>query len=272
MYRTGDLVRWSSEGQLEFIGRVDHQIKLRGFRIELGEIEAALRRHSTVRDAVVLARQDQPDNTQLIAYIVANGNPPSPAALCQLLKGWLPEYMVPSAFVVLPAFPLTPSGKIDRGALPAPCMDQPLPATETVWMPPIQEVIADTFKQVLRLDHFGAEDNFFDRGGHSLQVLEVASRLEDLLEQPISPASIFQAPTPHELRRSSMRRSSHPRATSRRCSLSAIARRSFVYTTCSAARSPTSALPAVWRLTSRFTGSSPDHSKTRSSPIRRSTF
>ena len=199
MYRTGDLVRWSSEGQLEFIGRVDHQIKLRGFRIELGEIEAALRRHSTVRDAVVLARQDQPDNTQLIAYIVANGNPPSPAALCQLLKGWLPEYMVPSAFVVLPAFPLTPSGKIDRGALPAPCMDQPLPATETVWMPPIQEVIADTFKQVLRLDHFGAEDNFFDRGGHSLQVLEVASRLEHLLEQPISPAWIFQAPTPHEL-------------------------------------------------------------------------
>jgi thioesterase domain-containing protein len=178
---------------------VDHQIKLRGYRIELGEIEASLRRHLAIRDAVVLTHRDQPDNSHLVGYVVADGEPPSVAALRQHLKDWLPEYMIPSAFVVLPAFPRTPSGKVDRDALSAAFPAQPAPAAEPEWTLPIQEIIADTFKRVLHLDHFDAGDNFFDKGGRSLQVVEAASQLEHVLAQPISPAWIFQAPTPHEL-------------------------------------------------------------------------
>jgi amino acid adenylation domain-containing protein len=199
MYRTGDLVRWSPDGQLDFIGRADHQVKLRGFRIELGEIEASLRRHLAIRDAVVLARQDQAGEAHLIAYITAGGEPPSPAELRGHLKNWLPDYMIPSAFIALASFPQTPNGKVDRAALPAPSFEPPAPSTELEWMHPIEEIIIETFKQVLNLDHFGTHDNFFDRGGHSLRVIEAASQLGRMLEQPISPGWLFQAPTPHEL-------------------------------------------------------------------------
>jgi amino acid adenylation domain-containing protein len=200
MYRTGDLVRWTSEGQLEFVGRIDHQVKLRGFRIELGEIEATFLRHPAVRDVVVVARPIRADDTRLIAYVVPEGEPPSATELRRYARDWLPEYMVPSAFVVLAGFPLTPSGKIDRAALPPPGSDEhPEPAPDTEWMSPIEEVIADTFKQVLQLDDFGTRDNFFDKGGHSLLVVRATAQLERLLAQPISPAWIFQAPTPGEL-------------------------------------------------------------------------
>jgi amino acid adenylation domain-containing protein len=199
MYRTGDLVRWSFDGQLEFIGRVDQQIKLRGHRIELGEIEATLRRHPAIRDAVVLVREDRPDSPHLVAYVVADDTPPSSAALRQHSREWLTEYMVPAVFVILPALPLTPSGKIDRSALPAPPLDQPMRSLERGLMPLIQADIADTFKRVLHLDHYGPHENFFEQGGHSLHVVEAASQLELLMARPISPAWIFQAPTPHEL-------------------------------------------------------------------------
>ncbi len=198
MYRTGDLVRWSSAGLLEFIGRADQQIKLRGFRIELGEIEATLRRHPAVRDAVVTASTDAA-NPQPIAYIVGDGNPPTPAELRQHLREWLPEHMVPSAFVTLPALPLTPSGKIDRQVLPPPTPHQASTCPDHAWIVPMQHVIADTFRDVLRLDHFGIGDNFFDKGGHSLAAITASSHLERMLAQPVSPAWIFQAPTPLEL-------------------------------------------------------------------------
>ncbi|HVY16791.1 MAG TPA: amino acid adenylation domain-containing protein [Rhodopila sp.] len=199
MYKTGDLVRWSAAGELEFVGRIDHQVKVRGFRIELGEIEATLQRHPSVRDAVVLARRDQPNNQQLVAYIVAEGNAPSSVELRQHVGTWLPDYMIPSAFVALPAFPQTANGKVDRAALPAPVLVRSPPPAEPDWMPPIEELIADSFKQVLGIDQYGSEDNFFDMGGHSLLVMEAAALLGRLLEQPVSPGWLFQAPTPHQL-------------------------------------------------------------------------
>jgi amino acid adenylation domain-containing protein len=203
MYRTGDLVRWSADGQLEFLGRADHQVKLRGFRVELGEIEASLRRHPSVREAVVVAREkgQGQEDVQLIGYFVAEGEAPATAALREHLQNWLPKHMVPSVFVSLPVLPLTPSGKVDRKALPVPSFDEPAPHPEPGGVPPmpIEEIIADTFRQVLGLDYFGEGDNFFERGGTSLRIIEAAAELERLLSQPVSPAWVYHAPSPREL-------------------------------------------------------------------------
>lgn len=201
MYRTGDLVRWSAEGQLEFIGRTDSQVKLRGFRIEPGEIEAALRRHPSIRDAVVVAREEAPGNAYLIGYLVAEGESASMPALREHLENWLPKYMVPTLFVELADLPLTPSGKVDRQALPAPNFSQPVRRSRSGGVPPmpIEEIITDTFRRVLDLDDFGEGDNFFERGGSSLRIVEVAAELERLLCQPVSPAWVYHAPTPRQL-------------------------------------------------------------------------
>ena len=121
LYRTGDLARFRPDGNLEYVGRVDHQVKLRGFRIELGEIESCLRRHPTVQNAVVVVREDSPGDKRLVAYVVAKGaEPPAAAILYSSLKQDLPEFMVPSAFMTLEALPLTPNGKVDRKSLPMP--------------------------------------------------------------------------------------------------------------------------------------------------------
>ena len=121
LYKTGDLVRWLPDGNIEFLGRLDHQVKIRGFRIELGEIESCLRRHPAIQDVVVLAREDSPGDKRLVAYLVAKGEePPSAVDLRSHLKQDLPEFMVPAAFMTLKALPLTPNGKVDRRALPAP--------------------------------------------------------------------------------------------------------------------------------------------------------
>lgn len=193
LYRTGDLVRRQSDGSLEFLGRIDHQVKVRGFRIELGEIEQALGAHPAVAAAVVTAREHAGD-TRLVAYLT--GAPPPAAELVAFLREHLPEYMLPSAFVALPAFPLTPNGKIDRAALPEPefgraALGTPYQAPRD----PLERVIAEVFAGLLAVDQVGVEDDFFALGGHSLLATQVATRLRPLLGLELPLRDLFEHPT-----------------------------------------------------------------------------
>ena len=199
MYKTGDLCRWRPEGTLEYLGRLDHQVKLRGFRIELGEIEAVLTRHGRVRQCLAMAREDEPGMKRLVAYVVAaEGEKPSEQELREHLKQRLPEFMIPSAFLFLDAFPLTPNGKINRQALPAPESRRP---TEDFVAPrtPIEEVVAAIWAKVLHLERVGINDDFFALGGHSLLATQVVSRLRQSFNADISLRSMFETPTVREL-------------------------------------------------------------------------
>src|SRR4028119_825011 len=181
LYKTGDLARYLSDGNIEFLGRLDDQIKIRGFRIELGEIEAVLGQHPAVQEAVVVVREDVPGNKRLVAYVVVNQlAAPTIPHLQQFLKQKLPEYMVPSAFVQLSALPLTPNGKIDRRALPAP--DTSRPSGEGAYVAPqtpVEEMVAGIWTDVLEVKQVSIHDNFFDLGGHSLLATQLISRLRD---------------------------------------------------------------------------------------------
>jgi amino acid adenylation domain-containing protein/non-ribosomal peptide synthase protein (TIGR01720 family) len=193
LYRTGDQVRWLPEGQLEFLGRADRQVKLRGFRIEIAEVEAVLSRHSGVSQAaIIVTPQDQ-----LVAYFVPAGQPaPSAAELRDFAAGHLPEFMVPSLFLPLERLPLTPSGKLDRRALPAP--DTALVATAAEHVPPEgpdELAIADVWGDVLRVPRVGRHDNFFALGGHSLLATRVVSKLRGRLGVELSLRSLFDRPT-----------------------------------------------------------------------------
>jgi amino acid adenylation domain-containing protein len=203
VYKTGDVARRRSDGTIEFLGRADFQVKIRGFRVELGEIEIALGQHAAVREAVVLAREDAPGDKRLVAYLVPAGAPPSAADLRAFLKDRLPEYMVPSAFVLLDALPLTGSGKIDRLALPAP--DQGALADKARVAPrgPVEEGIAAIFAEVLRVaaDEVGAHDGFFTLGGHSLLATQVVARARASFGVEIPLRALFEASTPAELAR-----------------------------------------------------------------------
>ncbi|HEX9936043.1 MAG TPA: amino acid adenylation domain-containing protein, partial [Longimicrobium sp.] len=176
LYRTGDRARWRADGTLEYLGRLDHQVKVRGFRIELGEVEAALRRNPGVADCVVLAREDAPGDRRLVAYVV--GGVETDALRAQLRRS-LPEHMVPSAFVSLDHLPLTPNGKLDRKALPAPELAS---AGERHVAPrtPVEEVLAGIWCEVLRRDRVGVTENFFELGGHSLLATRAVSRIAEL--------------------------------------------------------------------------------------------
>jgi acyl carrier protein len=206
LYRTGDRARFGMDGRLHFLGRLDRQVKVRGFRIELGELEAVLAAHPRVREAVVLARQDSPEEVRLVAYVVASpapagrgeepAPPESPGLPEQLrahLADLLPSHMIPAAFVLLAALPLSPTGKVDRRALPAP-----------EWRPepggipprtPLEEVIAGLFAEVLGVERVGVRDSFFHLGGHSLKAVQLASRLRAIFKVELPVRSLFETPT-----------------------------------------------------------------------------
>ncbi|MBD2083577.1 non-ribosomal peptide synthetase [Trichocoleus sp. ST-U3] len=197
LYKTGDLARYLPNGELEYLGRIDHQVKVRGFRIELGEIEAVLSQHSGVQQAVVIAREDNSSDKCLVAYVVLKQEAATtPVQLRSFLKEKLPNYMVPSGFVLLEAIPLTPNGKIDRRALPEP--DTARPELESAYIAPrtaIEEVVAGIWTQVLGLEQVGMRDRFFDLGGHSLLATQVISRLREAFQVEIPLRSLFESPT-----------------------------------------------------------------------------
>jgi acyl-coenzyme A synthetase/AMP-(fatty) acid ligase/acyl carrier protein len=196
LYRTGDLARWRSDGELEYLGRVDHQVKVRGYRIELGEIEAALVEHSDIRQAVVVAREDVAGDKRLVAYVVTTDEAAVDAAeLRAHLQRSLPEYMVPSAFVVLEALPLTPNGKVDRRALPAPGDDAVIREVYVAPRTPTEEVLASIWCELLKLDRVGVHDNFFALGGHSLLGMRLIARIREKFAVELPLRALFETPT-----------------------------------------------------------------------------
>lgn len=201
LYKTGDLVRYLPSGDIEFLGRIDHQTKIRGFRIEMGEIEAVLRQHGAVTETVVLVREDAPGDQRLVAYFVpAQGSTPTGSELRDFLKEKLPEYMVPSAFVTLRAMPLTPNGKVNRRALPAP--DQADLAPKEKFAAPrdvIESRLAQIWETVLNVRPIGVRHNFFELGGHSLVAVRLMHRIEQAFGKNLPIATLLQAPTIEQL-------------------------------------------------------------------------
>ena len=201
LYKTGDLVRFLPNSNIEFFGRIDHQVKIRGFRIELGEIETALGQHPAVREAVVVVREDQPGDKHLVAYIVCDVEKvPASRELRSYLKEKLPDYMVPTTFMLLKTLLLTPNGKIDRRVLPAPEILRP-ELGETFVPPrnPIEGMIAAIWAKVLGLEQVGVYDNFFELGGHSLLATQVISHLRHTFQFDLPFRSLFEAPTVADL-------------------------------------------------------------------------
>jgi len=192
MYRTGDLVRWTAGCELHFAGRADEQIKIRGFRVEPGEIEALLRRQPGVDEAVVAAGEDEPGYKRLAAYIVpADGQEPAPGQLRAQLAKSLPDYMVPAVFVMLDRLPLSPNGKIDRCALPAP---EAVARTSTTYTAPrtdTETVVAGIWADVLGLDRVGIYDNFFELGGDSVRSLGIAARAKAAFDIALTPREVL---------------------------------------------------------------------------------
>ncbi|HEU0299643.1 MAG TPA: amino acid adenylation domain-containing protein, partial [Longimicrobium sp.] len=191
LYRTGDLARWRRDGTMEFLGRGDDQVKVRGFRIEPGEIEARLAEHAGVREAVVVVREDAPGDLSLAAYYVAEGDAVGVEALRAHLAERLPEYMVPSAYVVVKAWPLTPNGKLDRGALPAPGDDARARPDHEALATAMEVAVAEIWAKVLGVERVGRHDDFFKLGGHSLRAVQVVSRVRQALGIKVSLGQLF---------------------------------------------------------------------------------
>jgi amino acid adenylation domain-containing protein/FkbH-like protein len=200
LYQTGDLAQWRPDGNLEFLGRIDHQIKIRGYRVEPGEVETALAQHPAVRECVVIAREDTPGEKRLVAYVVPGSDHAAASAgsagLRRFLQTKLPDYMVPSAFVLLETLPLTANGKVDRKQLPVPDQSRP-ELTENFVAPstPAEKMIAEVWLEVLGLDQIGIRDNFFELGGDSLLAVRVVSRLRQAFQVEVPVAALFEAPT-----------------------------------------------------------------------------
>ncbi|WOI44119.1 non-ribosomal peptide synthetase [Acidovorax sp. BLS4] len=194
MYRTGDLARWRTDGSLDFLGRADQQVKIRGLRIEPGEVESALLQHPLVAQAAVIAREDVAGEKRLVAYVVSTGEgEPVSGELRSHLALSLPEYMVPSAFVQLPALPLSPSGKLDRKALPEPQApgDQPYAAPRT----DTELALAALWADILHLPRVGIHDNFFEIGGHSLMAIQLGMRIRDQIHPDFPHAEVYNRPS-----------------------------------------------------------------------------
>ncbi|MEW6737661.1 MAG: amino acid adenylation domain-containing protein, partial [Acidobacteriota bacterium] len=195
LYKTGDLCRYLPDGNIEYLGRTDHQVKIRGYRIELGEIEAALAQYPTIQECVVIAREDEPGNKRLVAYLIAEQQF-NVSELRTYLQQRLPEYMIPAAFVKLDKLPLSPNGKVDRRALPAPPqMQLTLSSSNQAATTPVEEVVAGIWTEVLGIDQIGREDNFFELGGHSLLATQVISRVRERFHVPLELRVLFQAAT-----------------------------------------------------------------------------
>ncbi|MDX2087960.1 MAG: amino acid adenylation domain-containing protein [Kofleriaceae bacterium] len=195
MYRTGDLVKRRPDGMLEYLGRLDRQVKIRGFRIELGEIEAALGADPAVREVVVLAREDVPGDKRLVAYVVGREGAPAVEALRTRVAAAVPEYMVPSAFVVLDAMPVTPNGKLDRKSLPAPDLGALSQRVYVAPWTPTERTLTDIWCNVLGIEAMGVHDDFFELGGHSLLAVQAVTRVRQRLEVRLPVAAMFQART-----------------------------------------------------------------------------
>ncbi|MED1747008.1 amino acid adenylation domain-containing protein, partial [Brevibacillus borstelensis] len=199
LYKSGDLARYLPNGDLEYVGRIDDQVKIRGYRIELGEIQSALSQHGSVRESVVVMREDVPGDKRLVAYVVSTGEL-TVSDLRQHLANRLPDYMVPSAFVLLKELPMTANGKIDRRALPKPSQDRPDLVSEFVApRNEVEELIAGTWSSVLGRERVGINDNFFELGGHSLLATQVITLLRDSLQINLPLRALFEAPTVREL-------------------------------------------------------------------------
>jgi aryl carrier-like protein len=199
MYRTGDRVRWLPDGQLDFLGRRDTQVKLRGYRIEPGEVEAVLAEHPSVLTAAVVAREDTPGELRLVAYVVAREKPgPSAEALRVFLGERLPDFMVPAAFVPMEALPLNTSGKVDRRALPAP---EAPPSSSAFVAPrtPTEAALARLWQEVLGLKQVGVHERFLDLGGHSLTAMRFLSRLRAQMGVSLSFGNLLRAATIEKL-------------------------------------------------------------------------
>ncbi|HEX7243296.1 MAG TPA: amino acid adenylation domain-containing protein, partial [Longimicrobiaceae bacterium] len=199
LYRSGDRVRWNGQGEVEFLGRMDDQVKIRGFRIEPGEIEAALVSLPQVREAAVVAREDAPEQKRLVGYVVPEaGEKASAAELRRELQSRLPEYMVPSAFVVLERLPLNANGKLDRRGLPAP---DHMAAEEAYAAPrtPVEAILSEVWAETLRLERVGVRESFFELGGHSLLATRAVSRIREVFGVELPLRSLFQAPTVAEV-------------------------------------------------------------------------
>jgi amino acid adenylation domain-containing protein len=209
MYRTGDLARWRTRGVLEYLGRNDQQVKIRGFRVELGEIEAALARQPGVAQAVVLAPEDPSGSRRLVGYVVAAaGTPADPAALRRELGRVLPEYMIPAVILPLAALPLTSNGKLDRRALPAP--SGPAPSGGAAPQGPVEELVAELWRELLGVGRVAREDNFFTLGGHSLLATQFISQLREQLAVEVPLMSLFEDPTPAGCARAAVEREPEP--------------------------------------------------------------
>jgi acyl carrier protein len=195
LYKTGDLGRWLAEGSIEFLGRNDQQVKWRGFRIEPGEIEAQLARHAEVQETTVILREDVPGEKRLVAYLTLRGDRrPSVGELRAHLASTLPEYMIPSAFVILASLPLTPNGKLNRAALPQPELEAH--ASEDYEAPEgeIEIALAQLWQEVLGLVRVGRSDHFFALGGHSLLAMQLIVRVRAALSIEMTMSALFDSP------------------------------------------------------------------------------